>query len=343
MIWWYRVAVYNKGPMATESMVVRPSTTGLGRSSLFPGSASSRFEIHLSYMLARRTWFDLRQESRFLRLTHILNKVDKPLQRCEDEDNEFFQWAQLPAETGWWRTWIWWRTPDQHAFFCRGCTQPCRTSASLKKNWGDETVCPFGVLVVLIWRLLCTPKTSRCIFFEHCYLNNDPYQGSWSAMAELAALSLAGNIVQFVDFGIKLFSEARDLYESAQDGRTEDLELESVTLDLKSFAQSLHSNAKPGSQPKKPSADDIALMKLAVSCEKLANELLKLLDDLKVKGQQNRRWKSFRQALRHVKKAEKINKLEVRLEKLRKQITTHLIGILRFVFQFKLPCCTASG
>jgi len=162
-------------------------------------------------------------------------------------------------------------------------------------------------------------------------------------MAELAALSLAGNIVQFVDFGIKLFSEARDLYESAQDGRTEDLELESVTLDLKSFAQSLHSNAKPGSQPKKPSADDIALMKLAVSCEKLANELLKLLDDLKVKGQQNRRWKSFRQALRHVKKAEKINKLEVRLEKLRKQITTHLIGILRFVFQFKLPCCTASG
>jgi hypothetical protein len=160
-------------------------------------------------------------------------------------------------------------------------------------------------------------------------------------MAELAALGLASNIVQFVDFGIKLFSEARDLCESAQESRTEDLELESVTLDLKKFAQSLHPTAQPGPAPKSLSADDIALQKLAISCEKLASELLKLLDDLKVKGQHNRRWKSFRQALRHVRKEEKINKLEERLERFQKQITTHLVGILRFVFRYKFRYCTA--
>jgi hypothetical protein len=154
-------------------------------------------------------------------------------------------------------------------------------------------------------------------------------------MAELAALGLASNIVQFVDFGIKLFSEAREIYESAQDGRAEDLELETVTVDLKGFAQSLHASGKPSPgnpQPKKLAADEIALQKLAISCEKLANELLKLLDDLKVKGQGNRKWKSFKQALNHVRREEKVNKLEERLEKFQRQITTHLVGILRFVF-----------
>lgn len=164
-------------------------------------------------------------------------------------------------------------------------------------------------------------------------------------MAELAALGLASNIVQFVDFGIKLFSEARDIYESAQDGREEDLELETVTVDLKGFARSLHTRGKPSpgnSRPKKLSADELALQKLAISCEKLANELLKLLDDLKVKGQQNRKWKSFKAALRHVRKEDKINKLEERLEKFQRQITTHLVGILRFVFIPTMILCYRS-
>jgi hypothetical protein len=115
-------------------------------------------------------------------------------------------------------------------------------------------------------------------------------------MAGLAALGLASNVVQFVDFGLKLFSEAHELYKSTQGSRNEDLELESITLDLKRLAQNLHSTAKPSpghSRPRKLSEDEATLQKLAIGCEELANELLKLLDDLKVKGPQNRKWKSF--------------------------------------------------
>jgi hypothetical protein len=38
-------------------------------------------------------------------------------------------------------------------------------------------------------------------------------------MAELAALGLAGNIVQFVDFGIRLFRDLKELYKSPEGGK----------------------------------------------------------------------------------------------------------------------------
>jgi hypothetical protein len=144
-------------------------------------------------------------------------------------------------------------------------------------------------------------------------------------MAELAALGLAGNIVQFVDFGIKLFRHGKELYKSAEGGKAEHLELEAVTTDLKRLAQQLQQTVGPATQ------DDIALGKLAAGCEKLACELLEVLEKLKVKKEQNRKWESFQQALSLVLKEKDIRALEKRLEKYREQLGKRLIYILRFV------------
>ena len=48
------------------------------------------------------------------------------------------------------------------------------------------------------------------------------------ALEGLAALALAGNLIQFVDFGRKLFSKSRELYRSSQDLSSENAELEKI-------------------------------------------------------------------------------------------------------------------
>jgi hypothetical protein len=144
-------------------------------------------------------------------------------------------------------------------------------------------------------------------------------------MAELAALSLAGNIVQFVDFGIRLFRDLNELYKSPEGAKAEHLELEAVTTDLKCLAQNLQQTVGPSTQ------DDIALGKLAAGCEKLACELLGVLDKLKVKKEQNQKLASFQQVLILVLKEKDVRALEKRLEKYREQLSKRLIYFLRFV------------
>jgi hypothetical protein len=151
-------------------------------------------------------------------------------------------------------------------------------------------------------------------------------------MAELVALGLASNVVQFVDFGIKLFSESREIYKSAHGFGGSDLELEVVATDLHRLTANLIPSADPSANTNALSKEEIELQKLAALCHKLADELLALLDDLKVKGLNRRKWQSFKQALRHAKKQGKIQNLEKRLNNFQKEIGLNLLAILRFAF-----------
>jgi hypothetical protein len=106
---------------------------------------------------------------------------------------------------------------------------------------------------------------------------------------DLNPSTVAGNIVQLVDFGIRLFRDLNELHKSPEGAKAEHLELETVTTDLKCLAQNLQQTVAPATQ------DDIALGKLAAGCEKLACELLGVLDKLKVKKEQNQKLASFQQ------------------------------------------------
>jgi hypothetical protein len=126
----------------------------------------------------------------------------------------------------------------------------------------------------------------------------------------MSALSLAGNVVQFVSFSTGLVSGAYAIYHSSEGTSMENLELEFVTENLKQFSLRLSRGSKfPSSSfyATSPSSSDESLRQLSKSCKEVADELLSVLNDLKVniKGE-HRKWDSFRQALKSVWKKDKI-------------------------------------
>jgi hypothetical protein len=150
-------------------------------------------------------------------------------------------------------------------------------------------------------------------------------------MAELAAIGLAGNIVQFVDFGIKLSHDFKELYQSAEGGKAKHLELEDVTTDLESLCQKLQNTTIPATQ------DDEELRNLARTCAKLARDLLAMLEKVKANKERNPKLATFKQALKNIWKDKDISDLEQRLGRYREQLNQRLIYILRYVLQTCAP------
>jgi len=145
-------------------------------------------------------------------------------------------------------------------------------------------------------------------------------------MAEFAALALAGNIVQFIEFSVKLFREGKKTYESSQGSTNEQLELEAVTIDIEHLAHELQ---RTSFQPGRISKEEEALWSLASECEKLARNLLVNINKVKVKDGHNRKWQSFKQALSRIMKEKDIRELEERLTRLQNQLGKRLLFILR--------------
>ncbi|MCJ1397597.1 hypothetical protein MMC11_000792 [Xylographa trunciseda] len=141
------------------------------------------------------------------------------------------------------------------------------------------------------------------------------------------ALSLASTVVQFVDFGSKLIKEGSELYHSAGGALTVNAELEKITVDLKQLTNKLETPPLPGTTSTENTKENEALRNLAGSCSKAAEELLEVLEDLKVKGT-NRQWQSLRQALRTSHKKDKIRGIEKKLDKLQKMLNTRLIAMM---------------
>jgi hypothetical protein len=147
------------------------------------------------------------------------------------------------------------------------------------------------------------------------------------AIDPFTAIGLAGNIVQFLDFSGTLISKGTEIYRSAHGSSTTNLELELVYNDLFNLSKTLASTPTTMSQVGKSQSDKIAL--IASSCQSVAQELLNIVQDLKLDpNSKHRKWKSFRQALKSVWKQSKIDDLEGRLDRLRKQLSLHLATIV---------------
>lgn len=144
-------------------------------------------------------------------------------------------------------------------------------------------------------------------------------------MAEaLAALGLAANIIQFVDFGVRLFSSSRELYKSAEGALKENVELGEITSNIRLVAQSI-TNSTIG-------VDEPALREVAGTCLRLADELLATLHGLKVDGQKHRQAETLRKSLKGIRSRHKVKDIYDRLCKVREQICFHLSCLLKYVF-----------
>lgn len=97
-------------------------------------------------------------------------------------------------------------------------------------------------------------------------------------LSPLDALSLAGTIIQFVDFGSKVLLQSRQLYESQTGALSVNQELVLVTSDLFALSQKLPNPEKNGCLTE----EEKALRKLTVACAEISIELSTKLNGLKV-------------------------------------------------------------
>ncbi|KAI1302748.1 hypothetical protein F5Y03DRAFT_360885 [Xylaria venustula] len=139
-------------------------------------------------------------------------------------------------------------------------------------------------------------------------------------MDPLTTIGLLSNIVQFIDFAARLLSKSRELYKSADGYLIETTELVKVT------EHTSHLNKKL--------ADDLGsaaprqLTAIIEGCQNVSGELLSALGQLKVQGRMDR-CKTIRQALKTVLSKKRVQELESRLDRFRREINLHITVDLR--------------
>ncbi|KAI0403772.1 hypothetical protein F4802DRAFT_607882 [Xylaria palmicola] len=141
-------------------------------------------------------------------------------------------------------------------------------------------------------------------------------------MEALAAVGLAANVLQFVDFTQSLITGTIELHSSLKSARAEHLVLEDITQQLKQFAQRLL--VPEAYEEENLSEDDLALKNLATQCIKISNELLSALHGLKVKSGSNI-LESFYRSLKGEWKKDEIKYLQLKLDRINQHITSRLL------------------
>jgi len=142
-------------------------------------------------------------------------------------------------------------------------------------------------------------------------------------MEALVALSLAGNVIQFVQFASQVVSETQETYKSAANATYGHQDVETVAEDLRQLIVPLKVSAEA-------SVAGEEFKNLLDSCTEVANELYDALQELKVKSGSHSRWRSFSKALLSVWKKEQLSSFETRLFLLRDQIQFHIVESTRY-------------
>lgn len=150
------------------------------------------------------------------------------------------------------------------------------------------------------------------------------------ALDPLTALSVAGTVIQFADFGMKLFQRSGEIYNSTKGTLSVNEELERITTEVvslvKKLSQPLGLNGSLGCQTN----IEYTLAGLCNASLTVAQELLGKLDSLKVKGRA-RVWKSVKIAISHSWNQDERNALAQRLQRIKELIEAHVLSSVRYV------------
>ncbi|KAI0909369.1 hypothetical protein F4823DRAFT_594722 [Ustulina deusta] len=142
-------------------------------------------------------------------------------------------------------------------------------------------------------------------------------------MEGFAALGVAANIAQALEYGFKLLQKSRNLRELG----VIDPDLNSDTRRLQTLAVSLNSQQLPKSH------EDLG--NLARECAKVSAALIAVLDELELMDP-NSRWQRFKATVKSELKRNDIGKLEKRLDMYKTQLSLHLTSLSRTEFNGKL-------
>jgi hypothetical protein len=171
----------------------------------------------------------------------------------------------------------------------------------------------------------------------------------------LTALGVAGTIVQFVDFTVKLMSKSHELYKSTDGALVGNKDLEAIAANLNRLTERLRTDMNRHLLPPVKAIklrDDVSskqaerelaftlrdytpenraeieLGEINAKCGEVAGDLISILRMFKVEGNNNK-WKSFRVALKTVWDEDQIQKAVSKLTECRKALDTELLISLR--------------
>ncbi|PNP76022.1 hypothetical protein FNYG_10580 [Fusarium nygamai] len=144
-------------------------------------------------------------------------------------------------------------------------------------------------------------------------------------MDPFTAIGLAGNILTFIDIGLKFVSQTKGIYDSQSNSTAEN--------DNLSIMATRFTTALSGMQSKLPSGnlskDERALKELVEECSNISGELQSLLAELKAKKPKSKR-SSVKAAFRDWRKKPEKDDLHKRLESSRQQLDLLLTTMTRF-------------
>jgi hypothetical protein len=149
-------------------------------------------------------------------------------------------------------------------------------------------------------------------------------------MDPLTALSVAGTIIQFVDFGNKLLKNSVQLYKSSRGSLKANEELELITGDLKCVISKLREafSSSPAGPVIGQNSFQGNFVEICDEAAKIAAELLERLNGLKVKDGKYRTWESLKAAVKAAWSKEEIQGLERRLSLLKESLRSGSIDLL---------------
>ncbi|KAL5381575.1 hypothetical protein DPSP01_007027 [Paraphaeosphaeria sporulosa] len=140
----------------------------------------------------------------------------------------------------------------------------------------------------------------------------------------LAAVGLAGNIFQFIDFTGKLFNTAVKIYQS-QDGATREAESdEDIAWSLQQSCEKLNAGINSIQENKLATQTTrTSLVTLATNCKAAAEEMIVALEALKSK-KPGSKWKSLKAALATAWKESDLEAMRRKLDTYRSQLVLEL-------------------
>jgi hypothetical protein len=154
-------------------------------------------------------------------------------------------------------------------------------------------------------------------------------------MEAVVALGVAGNVLQFLDFGQKLYSTSLEIHRAATGASTANAESETLLRDFIESIDTVSSDLKQyrsaldATSPQVSGAGTSALHDVVENCKVLAVELLDRFE--KLRGEGNRgRWKSFMTGVTCMWKEKELQDLQGRLGRYRSQLEWRVLISLRY-------------
>ena len=142
----------------------------------------------------------------------------------------------------------------------------------------------------------------------------------------ITVFGLAANVVQFLDFGRKVFSTTRQIYYHGVSEQGH-IDLDLIAKDLNGIAKGLGTSAKQPRENEQLTGNEVSIQQLAAQCQSICSEISESIEKLRARpeGAKRQKWKSFSAAIVTVWKKDRVQDLQKRMDDIRQELIIHTL------------------